>query len=42
MLAALLADALMGWPRWLFAAIGHPVTWLGRMIGMLDTHLNSP
>lgn len=40
MLVALLADALAGWPRRLFDVVGHPVTWLGQMIGALDTRFN--
>lgn len=42
MLVALLADIVTGWPRGLFAAIGHPVTWLGHLVGVLDARLNSP
>ena len=40
MLLALTIDTLIGWPARLFAAIGHPVTWLGRLIGALDRALN--
>jgi len=40
MLVAMAIDALMGWPRALFARIGHPVTWLGRLIGALDALWN--
>lgn len=40
MLLALLVDALLGWPGWLFRRIGHPVTWLGRLIARLDRALN--
>ena len=40
MLLALALDALIGWPAWLFARIGHPVTWLGALIDLLDSHLN--
>ncbi len=42
MLIALALDALIGWPAWLFARIGHPVTWLGRAISAGDKTLNDP
>lgn len=37
---ALLIDALIGWPQTLYRRIGHPVTWLGRLIAALDGALN--
>jgi adenosylcobinamide-phosphate synthase len=37
---ALLLEAMVGYPDWLVQAIGHPVTWMGRMIGLLDDTLN--
>lgn len=37
---ALLLDALIGWPAALYARIGHPVTWLGRLISALDASMN--
>lgn len=40
MVAAMAVDALVGWPAWLFARIGHPVTWLGRLIGAIDAGWN--
>nr|AWM00463.1 cobalamin biosynthesis protein CobD [Bradyrhizobium amphicarpaeae] len=40
MVVAMAVDALLGWPSWLFARIGHPVTWLGRMIGAIDSAWN--
>lgn len=40
MVVAMAVDALFGWPSWLFARIGHPVTWLGRLIGATDTAWN--
>lgn len=40
MLAGLAIDALIGWPKPVFAAIGHPVTWIGRLIDALDRWLN--
>ncbi len=33
---------LCGWPSRLYALIGHPVSWLGRLIGLLDGLLNRP
>ncbi len=40
MLIALLVDAAVGWPDRLYARVGHPVTWLGRLIATLDARLN--
>ncbi|MEO1159964.1 MAG: adenosylcobinamide-phosphate synthase CbiB [Pseudomonadota bacterium] len=40
MTLALLFDWLFGWPDWLYARIGHPVTWIGRVITRLETRLN--
>lgn len=40
MAVAMVVDALLGWPSWLFARIGHPVTWLGRLIAAVDTACN--
>ena len=40
MLIAMALDALLGWPDALFLRIGHPVTWLGRLISTLDGALN--
>jgi adenosylcobinamide-phosphate synthase len=39
-LLALLTEALVGYPDWLLAAIGHPVTWVGRLISIVDRALN--
>ena len=36
MLIAMALDALLGWPDALFLRIGHPVTWLGRLISTLE------
>ena len=36
---ALLIEALVGYPDRLVRAIGHPVTWMGRLIGRLDAQL---
>ena len=40
MVVAMAVDALTGWPSWLFARIGHPVTWLGLLIGAIDAGWN--
>jgi adenosylcobinamide-phosphate synthase len=37
---ALLIEAVVGYPDRLVGAIGHPVTWIGRLIGWLDASLN--
>lgn len=39
-LAALLFEVLVGFPDPLFRRIGHPVTWMGRLIDLLDRTLN--
>src|SRR5258706_16024848 len=40
MAVAMAVDALVGWPAGLFARIGHPVTWLGALINVLDGRCN--
>lgn len=39
-LVALALDALIGWPDALYRRIGHPVTWIGRLITLLDRRCN--
>src|SRR5690606_41904194 len=39
---SLIAERLIGYPDRLFAAIGHPVTWHGRLRAFLDRTLNRP
>jgi adenosylcobinamide-phosphate synthase len=39
-LLALLTEVLIGYPDWLVTAIGHPVTWIGRLISIFDRVLN--
>lgn len=39
-LLALLIEVIIGYPDRLVRSIGHPVTWMGRLIGMLDRRLN--
>ncbi len=40
MLVAMALDVALGWPVGLFTRIGHPVTWLGRLISALEVRLN--
>jgi adenosylcobinamide-phosphate synthase len=40
MAVAMVVDALVGWPNSLFARVGHPVVWLGRLITALDARWN--
>jgi adenosylcobinamide-phosphate synthase len=40
MAVAMGVDAVLGWPDGLFARVGHPVSWLGRLIGSLDARWN--
>lgn len=40
LLAALLIEAAIGYPARLFAWIGHPVTWIGALLGWLDRSFN--
>ncbi len=37
---AVAIEACLGYPRGLFRAIGHPVTWIGRLIALADGRLN--
>jgi adenosylcobinamide-phosphate synthase len=39
-LAALAVEAAAGYPQRMFLVIGHPVTWIGRLITWLDRRLN--
>ena len=39
-LAALIVEALIGYPAPLYRAIGHPVTWMGRWLAWLEAALN--
>lgn len=41
MLVGLALDLCFGWPGWLHARIGHPVTWLGAVITALEVRWNS-
>jgi adenosylcobinamide-phosphate synthase len=39
-LCALVIETIVGYPQALVRAIGHPVTWMGALIGVLDRALN--
>jgi adenosylcobinamide-phosphate synthase len=39
-LLALLTELIVGYPEGLMKAIGHPVTWMGRLIAFLDERFN--
>ncbi len=38
---AFLIERVVGYPTWLYKAIGHPVTWMGALISWLDARLNN-
>lgn len=38
---ALFIERVLGYPPWLYKAVGHPVTWIGALISWLDGRLNS-
>ncbi len=37
---ALLLEAALGWPGWLYNHVRHPVVWIGSLISWLDAKLN--
>src|ERR1700744_4039392 len=39
--AAVLVEAAVGYPTPLYRAIGHPVTWMGWLLGALERQMNS-
>lgn len=41
-LVALLTDAAFGYPQWAFDRIGHPVSWIGRLITWSERRWNGP
>jgi len=41
-LVAITLDAACGYPRWLFARVGHPVSWIGRLIAWCEARWNDP
>jgi adenosylcobinamide-phosphate synthase len=38
--AAALAEAAIGYPSFIYRAMGHPVTWMGRLLGLLERRMN--
>lgn len=42
LLIAFVGDAVFGWPARLYRWVGHPVTWLGALITLLERRLNDP
>src|SRR5262245_11346051 len=40
--AALLVEAVIGYPNFLYRWFRHPVVWMGALIGWLDSRLNRP
>lgn len=42
LILALMTEAVLGYPDRLYTRIGHPVTWIGGLIALLDKTLNSP
>ncbi len=40
-LLAMISELVLGYPAWLYRAIGHPVSWLGRLIAVLERRLNA-
>lgn len=42
MVVALATEGAFGWPDRLYRAIGHPVTWIGRLINHMDQRFNLP
>ncbi len=38
---ALLIENLVGYPKWVFATLRHPVQWFGKLIEFLDDRLNN-
>ncbi len=41
MALAMLIDAALGWPRGIFDRMGHPVTWIGRLIAAMESGFNT-
>ena len=39
---ALAIEAAVGYPAWLYRAVGHPVTWMGAWLAALERRLNRP
>ena len=41
-LLALLIEAVIGYPDWVWRLVGHPVSWIGRIIDIADRRINLP
>ncbi len=41
LVGALVLEATFGYPDWLYQRIGHPVSWIGRLVSFLDRQLNN-
>jgi adenosylcobinamide-phosphate synthase len=41
-LVASMIDAAFGYPRWLYERIGHPASWIGRLIAWCEERWNRP
>ncbi|MFA5898525.1 MAG: adenosylcobinamide-phosphate synthase CbiB [Hyphomicrobium sp.] len=41
-LIALAVDASVGYPQWIYERIGHPVSWIGRLITWCELRWNGP
>ncbi|MFD2263918.1 adenosylcobinamide-phosphate synthase CbiB [Lacibacterium aquatile] len=39
-LAAMLIEAICGYPQWIIRTVGHPIMWIGALIARLDRWLN--
>src|ERR1700756_1352918 len=39
-IVAVLIELIAGYPDWLLRSIGHPVTWMGRLIATLERRWN--
>ena len=37
---AMILDAVLGEPRWLWSRVPHPAVLMGRLVGQVDRHLN--
>lgn len=42
MLLALLLEAALGWPPWLYRRVKHPVVWIGALASTLERAMNRP
>ncbi len=38
---SVVVERLLGYPNWLYRGIGHPVTWMGKLIDYMDEHMNT-